>query len=738
MRKIAGKRRFRGVLWVLFLALLAVVSVACNQTASKPAVAPPAELPPLYNEEAADHIPDSYIVVLKPGVRAQEEIARLWRLPDATQYVVQYVYDMQGFQGFAIKVPEQALAGLRNNPNVKYLEADVKVSLLQTSTSVWGLDRIDQRSLPLDGRYDSEGKAGVGVRAYVIDTGVRATHAEFGGRVGSGFTAISDGRGTNDCNGHGTHVAGTVGGTKYGVAKEVALVPVRVLDCNGSGTMSGVIAGVSWVSNNATLPAVANMSLGGSASQSLDDAVNASINKGITYVVAAGNENQDACNVSPARVKAAITVGASNSSDARASFSNYGSCVDIFAPGVGIPSAWYTGDNSAATLNGTSMAAPHVAGVVALLGVPAKIAECSTKGVVTGALSTNNHLVYARNCSTKLDQTVAFTSNPPNPALVGSAYEVSAAATSGLPVSFTSTTTSVCTVSGTTVSLVTAGTCTVQASQAGNTDYNPAPNITQSFSVSTPLSKKDQIITFTSAPPSNATVGGSYLVSATASSGLAVSFASTTTGVCTVSGSTVIFVAAGTCTVQASQAGNTSYNPAPSVFQSFSVSAPATAAYTVNFSGSTVPVGRVISSVSLGRGISSSTGKAAGNVSIFAKRKDKTGNVAMVIGTPRHLIISKDGVNKSSYAKGGYMDFGFSGFGSGSALVKTLKVRSTTTTGGTVTVYRLGMMLKTISVPKTGSGVTKTLTLNVSNADLVTVVLTGPGAVDDLVFEAAQ
>jgi DNA-binding beta-propeller fold protein YncE len=249
------------------------------------------------------------------------------------------------------------------------------------------------------------------------------------------------------------------------------------------------------------------------------------------------------------------------------------------------------------------------------------------------------------------------------------------------------------------------------------------------------VAKAAQTLTFTSSPPTNAAVGGSYTVSATASSGLGVSYASATTGVCTVSGTSVSFVGAGTCTVSAAQPGNANYHAAASILQSFGITSPTTTAtYTVNFSSSTVPVGRVITSVSLGRGIVSSTGKATGDVSLYAKRKDKTGNVAMVIGTPRHLVISKDGVNKISYGLGGTIDFGFSSFGSGSTLVKTLKVRSTTTTGGTVSVYRGGTLLKTISVPKTGSGVTKTLSVNVANATLVRVTLTGVGAVDDLVF----
>lgn len=252
------------------------------------------------------------------------------------------------------------------------------------------------------------------------------------------------------------------------------------------------------------------------------------------------------------------------------------------------------------------------------------------------------------------------------------------------------------------------------------------------------VAKAAQTLTFTSTPPTNAAVGSSYTVSASASSGLGVSYASATTGVCTVSGTTVSFVGAGTCTVSASQSGNANYHAAASALQSFNVSAPATAAtYTVNFSSSTVPVGRVITSVSLGRGISSS-GKATGDVSLYAKRKDKTGNVAMVIGTPRHLVISKDGINKISYGLGGTLDFGFSGFGSGSAAIKTLKVRSTTTTGGTVSVYRGSTLLKTVSVPKTGSGITKTLGVYVTDATLVRVTLTGVGAVDDLVFTATQ
>ena len=221
-----------------------------------------------------------------------------------------------------------------------------------------------RRNLPLNQTYTYT-TTGSGVNAYIIDTGIRRTHAQFGGRAFVGFDAINDGQNTNDCNGHGTHVAGTVGGSTFGVAKSVRLFAVRVLSCSGSGSNSGVIAGVNWVTGNRITPAVANMSLGGGASTALDNAVRNSIAAGVTYAIAAGNANQNASNSSPARVTEAITVGASTSSDARSSFSNFGSVVDIFAPGSAILSAWRTSDTATASLSGTSMAAPHVAGVAA-------------------------------------------------------------------------------------------------------------------------------------------------------------------------------------------------------------------------------------------------------------------------------------------------------------------------------------------------------------------------------------
>ena len=319
--------------------------------------------------ESADAIPNKFIVVLKPEVKAAEVAAQLQN-SRASGVAVNHVYG-SAINGFAAELSQSAVDELLREPYVDFIEADQLVTVVDTQTNAtWGLDRIDQRDLPLDGSY-TYNFSGAGVDAYIIDTGIRTTHSEFSGRMGStGFTSINDGNGYEDCNGHGTHVAGTVGGTTYGVAKDVTLYAVRVLSCSGSGSNSGVIAGVDWVTQNAAStgrPSVANMSLGGVISTALDNAVANSVASGVSYAVAAGNDNGNACNASPARVDSALTVGSTTSSDSRSSFSNFGTCVDVFAPGSAITSAWHTGDNVTNTISGTSMASPHVAGVVALI-----------------------------------------------------------------------------------------------------------------------------------------------------------------------------------------------------------------------------------------------------------------------------------------------------------------------------------------------------------------------------------
>ena len=339
----------------------------------------------------------TYIVVLNASAGSVQAVAQ----DHARRFggELQFVYT-HALRGYAVSLPPGAASAIARLPIVDYVEADGVYSADATESPVtWGLDRIDQRARPLSNSF-TYANTGAGVTAYIIDTGIRFTHSEFGGRASTGYDAVTPGGSASDCNGHGTHVSGTVGGATYGVAKAADLVAVRVLDCNGSGTTAQVVAGIDWVTANHKPAAVANMSLGGSASTAIDTAVRNSIASGVSYAIAAGNGflglfAQNACNTSPARVTEAMTVSATDSSDKKPSWANVGSCVDWFAPGISVMSAWNTSDTATNTISGTSMATPHTTGVAAVYlqsnpgATPAQVQEAlranTTPGVVVSA-----------------------------------------------------------------------------------------------------------------------------------------------------------------------------------------------------------------------------------------------------------------------------------------------------------------------------------------------------------------
>jgi subtilisin family serine protease len=395
---------------------LAIVTTSCQDSFE--------EQSDIATDRLEGFIPGKYIVVLKDdnktisfrksdryedvqaGMRkVANDLAARYEIQDQS---IDHVYGNL-LSGFSVELSADQFTALEQDPMVAYIEPDGYAYTTSTtqSNATWGLDRTDQRALPLDGNYVYTA-TGEGVTAYIIDTGVRTSHTEFGGRAKQGFDAF--GGNSEDCNGHGTHVAGTVGGNIYGVAKKSTLVGVRVLDCNGSGSWSGVIAGMDWVTSNASGPSVANMSLGGGVSTAINDAVARMYDAGVPVIVAAGNgdnrgREQPACNYSPASAPKAYSVGATTSSDGKTSWSNYGDCVAIFAPGASISAAWHTSNTAINTISGTSMAAPHVAGVAVLYlqnnksassqAVYNYLTETSTKNIVSNSKTANNHLLYS-------------------------------------------------------------------------------------------------------------------------------------------------------------------------------------------------------------------------------------------------------------------------------------------------------------------------------------------------------
>jgi subtilisin family serine protease len=384
-------------------AAIACLALACSDSSAPSSLIGPESARASFAAAASqpEIVPGQYIVTFNKNTPDAPGLAKKLTAQHGGRLNFTYT---AALKGFAASLPDAAVEALQNNPNVASVEPDMVVRASDaTAAASWGLDRIDQSWLPLDGSYSWTAN-GAGVNVYIIDTGIRTSHNEFEGRASADFTAVTDGYGAQDCNGHGTHVAGTVGGRTYGVARGVRLHSVRVLDCSGRASWSRVIAGIDWVTANRVLPAVANMSLGGSASSSVNLAIQNSTNAGVTYAVAAGNDGADACRYSPASAPEALTVGATQSNDKMPSFSNYGRCVDIFAPGLYIVSSWLDSDDSWTTLSGTSMSSPHVAGAAALYlqghpSAPASevawaVTSTATQGAITslGAGSPNKLL----------------------------------------------------------------------------------------------------------------------------------------------------------------------------------------------------------------------------------------------------------------------------------------------------------------------------------------------------------
>ncbi|MCH0540123.1 S8 family peptidase [Streptomyces sp. MUM 203J] len=383
---------------------IAVAALALGSLSALPAAAAGAEGTIQYAGDPKA-VPGSYIVTLDESAADSDKasgkaVAKRYGAKIKKTYTA-------ALNGYAVELSEAQAKKLAADPAVESVVQDrvFTVSGTQPGPPSWGLDRLDQRNLPLNQSYTYPEPGGQGVTAYIIDTGVRITHNDFGGRASYGYDAIDDDNTAQDGHGHGTHVAGTVGGSAHGVAKKAKIVGVRVLNNQGSGSTAQVVAGIDWVTQNAVKPAVANMSLGGGADTALDNAVRNSISSGVTYAIAAGNSNANASNYSPARVTEAITVGSTTSSDARSSFSNYGSVLDIFAPGSSITSTWNSSDTATNTISGTSMAAPHVAGAAALYlaenpsASPAQVSSALTSAATTGAVGSPgsgspNRLLY--------------------------------------------------------------------------------------------------------------------------------------------------------------------------------------------------------------------------------------------------------------------------------------------------------------------------------------------------------